>query len=160
MTKKEPKQSQPENIATWNIYQKLQAVQEQVGELEKDKLNKFQNYKYVTEYDIFRAIRPLLDNHNLVLTFSDEINLATESTTLPLLQAEKLEKEWAVKYLKKMMLTNAENPERQLTYYFWACGQNTDLAKAKGSAETYAIKYFLQKFFLIPTSENLDPDSK
>jgi hypothetical protein len=37
--------------------------------------------------------------------------------------------------------------------------QNTDLAKAKGSAETYAIKYFLQKFFLIPTDNNLDPDA-
>jgi hypothetical protein len=37
--------------------------------------------------------------------------------------------------------------------------QNTDLAKAKGSAETYAIKYFLQKFFLIPTDDNLDPDA-
>jgi hypothetical protein len=38
-------------------------------------------------------------------------------------------------------------------------GQNTDIAKAKGSAETYAIKYFLMKFFLIPTSGNLDPDN-
>src|SRR4051794_2243461 len=37
--------------------------------------------------------------------------------------------------------------------------QNTDLAKAKGSAETYAIKYFLQKFFLVPTDNNLDPDA-
>ncbi|CAG8698233.1 9178_t:CDS:1, partial [Ambispora leptoticha] len=37
-------------------------------------------------------------------------------------------------------------------------GQNTDIAKAKGSAETYAVKYFLQKLFLIPTSDNLDPD--
>ncbi|CAG8722995.1 3301_t:CDS:2, partial [Ambispora leptoticha] len=26
------------------------------------------------------------------------------------------------------------------------------------SAETYAVKYFLQKLFLIPTSDNLDPD--
>ncbi|CAI2198517.1 11454_t:CDS:2, partial [Funneliformis geosporum] len=28
----------------------------------------------------------------------------------------------------------------------------------KGCAETYAIKYFLTKFFLIPTTDELDPD--
>jgi hypothetical protein len=32
------------------------------------------------------------------------------------------------------------------------------LAKAKGSAETYAIKYFLTKFFLIPVKDEGDPD--
>jgi ERF superfamily protein len=37
-------------------------------------------------------------------------------------------------------------------------GQNTDIAKAKGCAETYALKYFLTKFFLIPTTDELDPD--
>jgi hypothetical protein len=39
-----------------------------------------------------------------------------------------------------------------------ALGSNQDIAKAKGSAETYAIKYFLTKFFLIPITDNLDPD--
>ncbi|CAI2187101.1 2342_t:CDS:2 [Funneliformis geosporum] len=38
------------------------------------------------------------------------------------------------------------------------CGKNQDIAKAKGCAETYAIKYFLTKFFLIPTTDELDPD--
>src|SRR6185369_6695594 len=37
-------------------------------------------------------------------------------------------------------------------------GSNSDPAKAKGCAETYAIKYFLTKFFLIPTTDELDPD--
>jgi ERF superfamily len=63
-----------------------------------------------------------------------------------------------VEYLKQAILTNSDNPEEQLTFHFWACGQNTDLAKAKGCAETYAIKYFLTKFFLIPTTDELDPD--
>src|SRR3954470_10410871 len=63
-----------------------------------------------------------------------------------------------VSYLKKAMLTNAEAAEEQLTFHFWAVGQNSDLAKAKGCAETYALKYFLTKFFLIPTTDELDPD--
>lgn len=135
-----------------NIYQKLQLVQQQIGQLKKDQLNKFQNYKYVSEYDILRTLRPLLNQQNLLLIFSDE----TSSEFL----FNKQEKEWTVKYLKKMVIINCENPTEQLTFNFWAVGQNTDLAKAKGSAETYSIKYLLMKFFLIPTSDNLDPDSK
>jgi len=33
-----------------------------------------------------------------------------------------------------------------------------DLAKAKGSSETYAIKYMLSKFFLMPVKDEGDPD--
>jgi len=135
-----------------NIYQKLQLIQNKIGQLKKDQFNKFQNYRYVSEYDIFQKLRPLLSEQKLTLTFSDDINSFS-------FQSEKVEKEWIVKYLKKMMLTNSENSTEQLTYHFWAMGQNTDIAKAKGSAETYAIKYFLTKFFLIPVSEE-DPDSK
>ena len=58
-----------------------------------------------------------------------------------------------------MAVCDQESGETE-TFKFWACGSNDDLAKAKGSAETYAVKYFLMKFFLIPTKENLDPDSK
>ena len=34
------------------------------------------------------------------------------------------------------------------------------MAKAKGCAETYAIKYLLSKFFLIPVKDTTDPDYK
>ena len=133
-----------------NIYQKLQTIQSNIGQLTKTEENKFQKYKYATEQDILKLLRPLLKEHNLILTFSD----MSESFI-----SEKVEKEWIVKYCKKVVLINSENPTEQLTYHFWAPGQNTDIAKAKGSAETYAIKYFLTKFFLIPISEE-DPDSK
>lgn len=137
-----------------NIYQKLQLVQQNIGQLKKDQLNAFQKYRYVSEYDILRTLRPLLNQQNLLLTFSDET--ANENNLI----FQKQDKEWIVKYLKKMTIINCENTTEQLTFNFWACGQNTDLAKAKGSAETYAIKYLLMKFFIIPTSDNLDPDSK
>src|SRR6266511_1073955 len=63
-----------------------------------------------------------------------------------------------VRYRKKAILTNSEDPQEQLTFHFLAIGSNSDPAKAKGCAETYAIKYFLTKFFLIPTTDELDPD--
>ncbi|CAG8456794.1 27247_t:CDS:2 [Gigaspora margarita] len=39
-----------------------------------------------------------------------------------------------------------------------AAGSNVDLAKAKGSSETYAVKYLLAKFFLMPVKDEGDPD--
>ncbi|WNE40859.1 MAG: hypothetical protein mread185_000316 [Mycoplasmataceae bacterium] len=142
-----------ESNPTTNIYQKLQLIQSQIGQLEKTRENKFQKYFYAGEYDLLKVIKPLLEKQQLVLLFSDDINEQQP------LWKEQIGKEWMVQYTKQAQLINAENPQEQLTYRFWAMAQNTDLAKAKGSAETYAIKYFLQKFFLIPTDNNLDPDA-
>jgi len=131
-----------------NIYQKLLQIQAQTGSISKGELNKYQNYKYFTEQQALNILKPLLSQHKLTLTFSDT-NTFTQ---------EKTEKEWIVRYGKQAILTNSENPQESLTFSFWATGQNTDIAKAKGCAETYAIKYFLTKFFLIPTTDELDPD--
>ena len=132
-----------------NIYTKLHQIQSKLTHLTKTETNHYQHYKYVSEYQILTILKPLLTESKLILLFSD----AKESFV-----KEKPEKEWIVHYQKQAILINSENKSEHLTFYFWATGQNTDIAKAKGSAETYAIKYFLQKLFLIPTSDNLDPD--
>ena len=119
-----------------NIYQKLQAIQARTGAISKSELNKFQNYKYFTEYQALNILKPLLAEQQLTLTFSDS---STDFTS------QKAEKEWVIQYRKQAILTNTEDPKEQLTFSFWAGGQNADLAKAKGSAETYAIKYLLSK---------------
>ncbi|CAH1760109.1 8234_t:CDS:2 [Entrophospora sp. SA101] len=64
------------------------------------------------------------------------------------------------KYFTEQQALNILKPllnEHKLTLTF-TIGSNSDPAKAKGCAETYAIKYFLTKFFLIPTTDELDPD--
>ena len=141
-----------------NIYQKLAQIQSQTGAISKTELNKFQNYRYFTEQQALNILKPLLTEHKLTLTFSDiyEPNGCEESKAEFIQQ--KGEKDWVIRYCKQAILTNSEQPEEQLTFHFWACGQNQDIAKAKGCAETYAIKYFLTKFFLIPTTDELDPD--
>jgi hypothetical protein len=132
-----------------NLYQKLQSIQAKTGQISKTERNKFGNYKYFTEQQALNILKPLLEAQKLTLTFSDNPNgIFTEKT----------EKEWMVRYGKQAILTNSEDPKEQLTFHFWAIGSNTDPAKAKGCAETYAIKYFLTKFFLIPTTDELDPD--
>jgi ERF superfamily len=56
-----------------NIYQKLQLIQSNIGQLTKTEENKFQKYKYVSEYEILKLLRPLLKEQHLTLTFSDEV---------------------------------------------------------------------------------------
>jgi len=138
-----------------NIYQKLATCQAQIGRVAKKELNKFQNYQYFTEYQILIILKPLLAEQKLTLTFSDSEELSEWEK-----ETGKGGREWVIKYKKLAIFTNPEKPEEQLTFNFWALGQNSDIAKAKGSADTYAIKYFLSKFFLIPTTDNLDPDQK
>lgn len=135
---------------TINIYQKLQKIQSEIGELVRTEVNKFQNYKFFNEYGVLELLKPLLEKHKLTLLLSDDI-------TQPFIH-EKDGKEHFIKYLKKLEIVDTEIPENKLFFNFWACGSNVDLAKAKGSSETYAIKYMLSKFFLIPVKDEADPD--
>ncbi|KLL04098.1 MAG: ERF-like recombinase [Mycoplasmataceae bacterium CE_OT135] len=135
-----------------NIYQKIFAIQQdpKMAKLVRTELNKFQNYRYFTESQILAKLRPLLKEQGLILLFSDskEQGFAHEKT----------EKEHVVKYIKKVEIIDVDKPENRMTEEFWACGQNIDLAKAKGAADTYAVKYFLSKFFLFPVIDDIDPD--
>ena len=80
------------------------------------------------------------------------------------LEYVKQEKEYLVKYLKEFRIINVDESKdgvsEEIIRNFWAVGSNTDLAKAKGAAETYAMKYFFSKFFLIPVTDQLDPDTR
>ena len=135
---------------TINIYQKLQKIQSEIGELIRTEENKFQKYFFFNELQILQLLKPLLEKYKLILLLSDDI-------TQPFIH-EKDGKEHFIKYLKKLEIVDTEIPENKLFFNFWACGSNVDLAKAKGSSETYAIKYMLSKFFLIPVKDEADPD--
>ena len=99
---------------------------------------------------VLKLLRPLLNKYKLTLLLSDDISQ-------PFIH-EKDGKEHFIKYLKKLEIVDSENPEQRLLFNFWAAGSNVDLAKAKGSSETYAIKYMLSKFFLMPVKDEGDPD--
>jgi ERF superfamily len=133
-----------------NVYTKLQLIQSEIKELIRTEENKFQKYKFFNELQVLKLLRPLLEKYKLTLLLSDD-------TSQPLIH-EKEGKEHFIKYLKKLEVVDAENPEQRLLFNFWAVGSNVDLAKAKGSSETYATKYLLSKFFLMPVKDEADPD--
>lgn len=92
-----------------NIYQKLASIQSETGQMEKKELNKFQNYKYFTEYQALVLLKPLLEKQKIALTFTDEIEN---------MEVKKEETNYIVKYCKRVILTNSENPSEQLTFNF------------------------------------------
>ena len=133
-----------------NIYTKLQLIQSEVKELIRKEENKSQKYKFFNELQVLNLLKPSLNKYQLTILLSDDISQ-------PFIH-EKDGKEHYVKYLKKLEIIDSENPDNKLLFNFWAAGSNVDLAKAKGSSETYAIKYMLSKFFLIPVKDEGDPD--
>ena len=139
---------------------KIGKIQADIKDLVKDEKNKHQFYKYFEESQVLKILKPLLKENKLTMIISDD-------DTQPL----QWEKEKGIsksgseitnhylRYLKKMEISDQETGQT-LIYKFWASGDNTDLAKAKGAAETYAMKYILSKFFLIRVVDEDDPELK
>ena len=135
------------------IWQKIWSIQKESKRLIKDEKNKFQNYNYFEESQVLGILKPLLERYRLGMMICDDDSQP--------FQHEREGTNHYIKYLKKMELVDLDNQETQpLIYKFWACGSNQDLAKAKGSAETYAMKYILSKFFLIRVIDENDPELK
>lgn len=125
-----------------NIYQKLIEVRKRVTYLQKDASG--YNYKYADEDSILSAIRPEIDRLALFLEFemseltpvNDKIVQATFVFT------------WV----------NAEKPDERIEKRLSLQCPLGDTQKIGGLC-TYANRYFLYKFFNVPTGE-LGPDSR
>lgn len=143
-----------------SIFKKLLEIQKNVKGLSKDK--KSHNYEYVTGNKLLSFIRPLMDEHQLIL--KQEI-LSIENTRQDYnvwdkwAENEKGTKgEWKPKneILSKVMMRftwiDCETGEKDENL-FGANGQN-DWEKGLGSSLTYAERYFLLKYFHIATDED------
>jgi len=125
-----------------NIYEKINAIMENVESLQKDGKVDFKNtrYNYLSEAKTTAEMRKQLIKYKLVI--------------LPVEIDE--HKEGAItqgKYTYK--LVNAENPEEYIMLQ--SGGQGHDSAdKGSGKASTYAYKYLMWRTFAIPSND--DPD--
>jgi hypothetical protein len=59
------------NMNQNNIYQKLHTIQSKINHLTKTEENKYQHYKYVSEYQLLTLLKPLLTETKLILLLSD-----------------------------------------------------------------------------------------
>ena len=122
------------------VFQKISNIQNSIAGLKKDGINRFQNYKFFSKEQVLNKLKPLFEEQKLLVIISDSEMTAEYSHH---------EKEYAVKFLKKIKIIDLEDTNFEVDLCFWALGSNTELAKAKGSADSYAMKNFLSEIFLM-----------
>ncbi|WP_255258492.1 ERF family protein [Bacillus wiedmannii] len=140
-----------------NIYQKLVEVRREVEYLQKKESG--QQYSYVSSSQVLAALREKLNELNMLLipkiinknvredTVSYEQNGRPKNTTTYFTELD-LEYTWV----------NADKPDETIVCPWYEQGVDIAGEKGVGKALTYAEKYFMLKFFNIPTDKD-DPDA-
>lgn len=134
-----------------NLAEKLLNIQTRVDGVAKDAQNTSDKYRYASSTLVNNTIRPLMNEHRLLLIPETTGAKLTEGTT----------RSGTTRYMTELYITmvwlDVDSGERMSVPWY---AQGVDLAgeKGVGKAQTYAEKYFLLKFFHLPTDED-DPDT-
>lgn len=134
-----------------NLYEKLLEMQKQVDRVIKDAKNLSDKYDFASDENVLERFRPMMDEHGLLLIPKVEKAELHEGAT----------KTGTTRYMTEMYYSmvwhDVESGEELVVPWY---AQGVDLAgeKGVGKAATYAEKYFLLKFFHVPTKKD-DPDS-
>lgn len=138
-----------------NIYQKIADVKANIEGFTKD--TQGYNFTYVSGSQILHRIRNKMIEHRLLLIPST----SNEKWTTHTYKNKKGHE--VIDFIVEMDLNykwvNADKPDEQLDISYHAFGQQSDISQAHGTALTYSERYFLMKFFNIPTDED-DADAK
>ena len=143
-----------------NLFQKIADVKANIDGFTKDA--KSYNYSYVSGSQVLHRIRnKMIENNLLLVPKTSEENYKQIDVTRFNKKAgrEITTSEFIVEIKLTYVWINADKPEEQFEVTFYAVGQQDDVSKAHGTALTYAERYFLMKFFNIPTDED-DVDAK
>jgi len=143
-----------------NLFQKIADVKANIDGFTKDA--KSYNYSYVSGSQVLHRIRnKMIENNLLLVPKTSEENYKQIDVTRFNKKAgrEITTSEFIVEMKLTYVWINADKPEQQFEVTFYAVGQQDDVSKAHGTALTYAERYFLMKFFNIPTDED-DADAK
>jgi len=149
-----------------NIYQKLVEVRKTIDFFKKDQ--KSFNYEYVSGVQILAKIKSKMDELGVVLEphvkHSEGKYFIYEYTTTSYdkfkkQNVEKKNIDYIVDMPMEYIWVNAEKPEDRIICSWSLLGQQSEVSKAFGSGLTYSERYFLLKYFGIPT-DDIDPDNK
>jgi hypothetical protein len=142
-----------------NLYQKLIEVRKEVPYLQKE--NQGEQYKYVSSSQVLGNVKAKLDELSVLLIPSVKGHSVTTSSIEFFNEKNNITKRTNTYFTELDMImtwVNAEKPDEKIECSWY--GQGVDIAgeKGVGKALTYSEKYFMLKFFNIPTDKD-DPDS-
>lgn len=146
-----------------SIYQKLLLIQSKVNGLGKDSSGG--QYQYVSGAKVLEFIRPLMNEQKIILK-QEILSIENERQDYTVngkkwenidgkntqIEFPKPKSEILSKVMMKFTWIDSETGETDVNL-FGANGMN-DWEKGLGSALTYAERYFLLKYFHIPTDED------
>lgn len=142
---------------TMNIYQKLLEVRKSVDYLKKESASN--QYKYTGSAQVLASVRDKINEMGLILVprIIDK-NLLAE--TVEYIEKEKPKKTttYFTELILSMTWVNTDNPSETVECPWYSQGVDISGEKGVGKALTYGEKYFILKFFNIPT-DNDDPDA-
>jgi hypothetical protein len=138
-----------------NLYQKIIEVRKVADGFTKD--SKGYGYDYVSGNQILNKIKDKMNEVGLILQPSAQVG----EHQLFCYTNSKGQEKVDIQVWGNMSYTwiNAENPEEREVVSWAYYGQQDDISKSFGSALTYSERYFLLKYFGLPTDED-DPDGK
>lgn len=134
-----------------NLYEKLLTMQTKVDGLIKDGKNTSDKYDFASDENVLDRFRPMMDELGLLLIPRVESAQLHEGAT----------RTGTTRFLTELRLVmvwhDVESGEELAVPWY---AQGVDLAgeKGVGKAFTYGEKYFLLKFFHVPTRRD-DPDN-
>lgn len=134
-----------------NLYEKLLEMQKRVDSVIKDAKNTSDRYDFASDENVLDRFRPMMDEFGLLLI--PKVGRAelhegvTKSGT----------SRFMTEIYYSMVWHDVESGE-ELSVPWYAQGVDLAGEKGVGKAATYAEKYFLLKFFHVPTKRD-DPDS-
>jgi len=133
-----------------NIYQRLNAIMQEIGYVQKDKQNSFMKFKYVSHDAVTSAIRPFFVTHGVVVTCDIVQQDVKEITT------GKADKAYMTSVVAQVSFINMDNPDDRVIVH--SIGQGIDKNDlGPGKAVSYAYKYALLKTLALETGD--DPES-
>ena len=127
-----------------NIYQKLIEVRKSIGKFSRDVSG--YGYKYASGTQVLSAIKKEMEDQGVLL-----------ETHLLYPTIEKGSKGVIVSSQMKMIWINVDNPSDRSEVEWYMVGEQRDPSQAFGSGLTYSERYFIMKYFNVPTDED-DPD--
>lgn len=128
-----------------NIYEKLKLIQDALR-APKGKRNTFGKYNYRSCEDIFKALKPILTEHNCTVTATDRIIQIGDrfyvQATVTLINCEEPTQQIFVNAMAREAVTKKGMDDSQIT----------------GTASSYARKYACNGLFLIDDTKDADTD--
>jgi len=138
-----------------NLYEKIVEVRKVASGFSKD--TKGFGYEYVSGNQILNKIKEKMNEVGLILQPSAKVG----EHELFCYTSAKGQEKVDIQVWGNMAYTwiNAEKPDEREIVDWAYYGQQEDISKSFGSALTYSERYFLLKYFGLPTDED-DPDGK